>query len=92
MIPSSKDIVIRIIVVTFYHVDSVLFYSIVFYCIEGMVPALYAQDERDALCNTIRHEVRSHHVMSVRTHHVMSVRTRHVMSVPTHHVLLILQY
>ena len=24
----------------------------------GMVPALYAQDERDALCNTIRHEVR----------------------------------
>ena len=33
--------------------------SIPFHCLSGMVPALYAQDERDALCNTIRHEVRT---------------------------------
>ena len=51
----------------------ILFYSISFYCIEGMVPALYAQDERDALCNTIRHEVRTHNVMSARTHHVVLI-------------------
>lgn len=30
-----------------------------FHRMAGMVPALYAQDERDALCNTIRHEVRT---------------------------------